>query len=431
MIQPVSVAASDSDPGKASSIKLIGINKSFSEDAVLKSINLDVQPGEFLTLVGPSGCGKSTLLRVIAGLESPDSGDLIIDGQRANDTPPVQRDLAMVFQSYALYPHLTVAENMMVPLKLRQLSVWQRFPIFGPLIFRRAYRRLLKQVQETADRLGLAELLARKPGELSGGQRQRVAVGRAMVRDPRAFLMDEPLSNLDAALRVQLRSELAMLHRNLKATFVYVTHDQAEALTLSDRVAVMMAGDILQLDSPETIYANPVNLTVARFIGSPTINTLPATVADNGQVICCGVVTELCRNSKLVDAPGQALIIGYRPEHLTLTNNVKNGWQGTVVSGENLGSDVFLQVAFYANDDSPALTNLDTTRASSESPSMTVIVRVGPHLVPRTLIGQSVTVAPKPGTGLLFNEAGDRLDVADQQETSTRTEHPVPGEALA
>jgi multiple sugar transport system ATP-binding protein len=239
-------------------IALSGVTKSYGGQSVINGVDLDIHDGEFLTLVGPSGCGKSTTLRIIAGLETQSTGDVSINGVNVNETRPSLRDLAMVFQSYALYPHLTVRQNLMTPLRLRDLSFWERFPLLGHLLPSRRAKmmQIEKEVRIVSETLKIEPLLARKPGQLSGGQRQRVALGRAMVRNPAAFLMDEPLSNLDASLRVHMRAELSALHKKLKTTFIYVTHDQAEALTMSDRIAVMMDGDLLQLGSPEEVYQN-------------------------------------------------------------------------------------------------------------------------------------------------------------------------------
>ena len=246
-----------------SGIFLKKINKSFGNTLVLNNVDLEIYEGEFLTLVGPSGCGKSTLLRILAGLESSDSGEVFIGGADMTKVKPADRNLAMVFQSYALYPHLTVSENMLTPLKLRHLSTLERFPLIGPFISREKRNELTERVRKTAKILKLESFLKRKPGQLSGGQRQRAALGRAMVRNPVGFLMDEPLSNLDAALRVHMRSELSELHKALGSTFVYVTHDQAEALTMSNRLAVMMDGNILQLGKPREIYEKPSDIRVA------------------------------------------------------------------------------------------------------------------------------------------------------------------------
>jgi multiple sugar transport system ATP-binding protein len=237
-----------------------GITKRYPDGfEAVKAIDLDINDGEFMILVGPSGCGKSTALRMIAGLEDITDGDLIIGGERVNDLPPRDRDIAMVFQNYALYPHMTVRENMGFALKLAKADAGE----------------IDRKVSEAAKILDLEQHLERKPANLSGGQRQRVAMGRAIVRDPKAFLMDEPLSNLDAKLRVQMRTEVARIQRRLGTTMVYVTHDQTEAMTLGDRVAVMRAGIIQQVDSPATLYDDPINLFVAGFIGSPSMNFLP------------------------------------------------------------------------------------------------------------------------------------------------------------
>lgn len=323
-------------------IALDNIEKSFGATQVLKGVSLDIADGEFITLVGPSGCGKSTLLRILAGLEASDSGRVTIDGRDVTQVRPADRNLAMVFQSYALYPHLTVAENMMTPLRMREVGHMGRLPILGPLVAREAYRGMQAQVQTAAETLKIEALLDRKPGQLSGGQRQRVALGRAMVRQPLAFLMDEPLSNLDAALRVHMRAELSELHRRLKATFVYVTHDQAEALTMSDRMAVMMHGHILQLGAPDVIYADPNCLDVARFIGSPAINTLP------GEISATGDITALGQALGAVRAAAGPVTVGLRPEHLTLDPN--GAFKGKVTHRENLGSDIYLHLGLEGLD---------------------------------------------------------------------------------
>lgn len=324
-------------------IKLKGISKSFDDNKVIKSLDLSIENGEFITIVGPSGCGKSTLLRIIAGLESQSSGDVIIDGREVNKVRASERDLAMVFQSYALYPHLSVQQNLMVPLKLRRLSRLERFPLLNWFLPNRRSKiiELEEKVLQAAETLQITHLLGRKPGQLSGGQQQRVAVGRAMVREPVAFLMDEPLSNLDAALRVHMRAEISELHRTLKTTFIYVTHDQAEALTMSDRMAVMMDGEILQLDTPTEIYNKPLNLQVAEFIGSPKINILPAESDDKGEITCMGLtMTQSLRSPKQGD-----ILLGMRPEHTNLlTSNSKNCFNGKITYKENLGSDIYLHV---------------------------------------------------------------------------------------
>lgn len=258
----------------ASSLTLSNIVKRHGAQTTLNNVSLDIRPGEFLTLVGPSGCGKSTLLRIIAGLMAQDEGQVAIDGSSIDGLAPKARDIAMVFQSYALYPHMSVAQNISLPLEAQRLSLAGR--MFGRIWpFSATTRREIRaEVERVADQVELGALLSRKPTALSGGQRQRVAVARAMIRQPRIFLMDEPLSNLDARLRVQMREEITQMHRNLGATFVYVTHDQTEAMTMSSRVAVMMGGTIVQCDTPTNLYNNPQDIRVAQFIGSPGVNLI-------------------------------------------------------------------------------------------------------------------------------------------------------------
>ncbi|MFS4582485.1 ABC transporter ATP-binding protein [Phaeobacter sp. C3_T13_0] len=317
------------------------IRKRFGETEVLKDVSLDIADGEFVSLVGPSGCGKSTLLRIIAGLEEQTSGDIRIDGNSVAGRRAADRNLSMVFQSYALYPHLSVGENIAVPLKMRRMSTLQRLPVIGGLMPGKTGRaaEIGEEVAHAAQMLEIAHLLDRKPGQLSGGQRQRVALGRALVRDPAAFLLDEPLSNLDAKLRVQTRAEIAQLHRRLEATFVYVTHDQVEAMTMSDRIAVMMGGRILQCAAPETVYDDPDRIEVAEFIGSPKINLLPVELSETGLVHLFGRPLKLMANRR---AKGVASL-GLRPETLFLTGD-NAPVRGRVVHSENLGSEMFIQI---------------------------------------------------------------------------------------
>ncbi|HHB80771.1 MAG TPA: ABC transporter ATP-binding protein, partial [Aliiroseovarius sp.] len=265
-------------------LELNDITKSYDGNAVLKGISLAVEDGEFLSLVGESGCGKSTLLRILSGLEQPDGGEIAIGARQVNDLAPKARNIAMVFQDYALYPHMSVAENMSMPLLMTSLPLLARLPLIRRLHpeARRAKPQIAGQVEKVARQLRIDHLLERKPAQLSGGQRQRVALGRALVRDPDLFLMDEPLSNLDAKLRVQVRQEISALHKASGLTFIYVTHDQVEAMTMSDRVALLDQGRLLQVDTPNQLYANPASLDVARFIGSPEINTLPARLTPAG-----------------------------------------------------------------------------------------------------------------------------------------------------
>jgi multiple sugar transport system ATP-binding protein len=285
------------------SLQLTSIRKAFGDHEVLKGIDLDVTDGEFVIFVGPSGCGKSTLLRVIAGLEDATTGSIRIDGQEMATTPPAKRGIAMVFQSYALYPHLTVKDNM--GLGLKQAGTPKR--------------EIEERVTKASSLLSLDPYLARRPAELSGGQRQRVAIGRAIVREPKLFLFDEPLSNLDAALRVQTRLEIARLHRRLKATMIYVTHDQVEAMTLADKIVVLNGGAIEQVGSPMELYNKPANLFVAGFIGSPQMNFIPAEKL--GEMGC--------------------KTLGIRPEHIALSREAGE-WKGKVVHAEHLGADTIL-----------------------------------------------------------------------------------------
>ncbi|NIZ91322.1 ABC transporter ATP-binding protein [Kineococcus rubinsiae] len=282
-------------------IELKNIVKKYGDGfPAVNDVSIDIADGELLILVGPSGCGKSTLLRMIVGLEDITSGDLLIDGKRVNDLAPRERDLAMVFQNYALYPHLTVGENIAFPLRLAHGKVSEQ--------------EVQSRVKRAADMLELNEHLDRKPANLSGGQRQRVAMGRAIVRDAKAFLFDEPLSNLDAKLRGQMRTEIARMQRSLATTTVYVTHDQTEAMTLGDRVAVLRKGLLQQVASPRELYEQPVNLFVAGFIGSPPMNFLPARVeGDRLQLPFCDVPAPAAIGA--AERQGQLLIVGVRPEH--------------------------------------------------------------------------------------------------------------------
>lgn len=279
------------------SVELCGVSKRFGEKTVIAPLDLQVATGEFLVLVGPSGCGKTTVLRLVAGLEEPSTGRILVDGKDVTSLPPGQRDVAMVFQNYALYPHMTVAENLEFPLKMRRLPRPER-------------QRL---VQEVAEVLDIGHLLNSLPRQLSGGQRQRVALGRAMVRKPAVFLFDEPLSNIDAKLRVQTRAELARLQQRLGTTTLYVTHDQVEAMTLGHRVAVMKEGRILQVGPPLEVYRLPADTFVATFIGSPPMNLFPATVQSGGLVIAETFFP--LPQAPLPLRPGEACTAGIRPEH--------------------------------------------------------------------------------------------------------------------
>jgi len=286
-------------------IALEQVTKSFGDVEVIKPLDLTIEDGEFTVFVGPSGCGKSTLLRLIAGLEDTSSGRIVIDDEDATMVPPAKRGLAMVFQSYALYPHMTVRKNIAFPLRMAGLDKAEQ----------------QRRVEQAASVLNLTDYLDRRPGQLSGGQRQRVAIGRAIVREPSAFLFDEPLSNLDAALRVGMRLEISELHERLKTTMIYVTHDQVEAMTMADKIVVLRDGLIEQVGSPLQLYQSPRNRFVAGFIGSPTMNFVEGAEAARQDAHCIGV----------------------RPEHVSISTT-EGLWKGTVGVAEHLGSDTFLYV---------------------------------------------------------------------------------------
>ena len=415
-------------------VRVAGLGKQFGETTVLDGIDLDIRAGEFVTILGPSGCGKSTLLRIVAGLETESRGSVAIDGAPMKGLAPDARDIAMVFQSYALYPHLTVAENIAVPLRMRRLTPMQR--LFG-LAPRAVHRSIAAEVQSVAEMLRIESLLARKPGQLSGGQKQRVALARAMVRRPRVFLMDEPLSNLDAELRVHMRAEIAQLHRQLGATFLYVTHDQVEAMTMSDRVAVILGGRLQQVGSPGALYRDPDTLAVAQFIGTPRINVLPgerfglsaAQVAVRPERLRAhpshpGKASSRSHHSKFSSAcgGGSASTLSHEvrkspvpdgggitddllcPPHPSATGSARplpageGGFrterlpsiEGRLVHRENLGSDLFLHV---------------------EVPGIPtpLIARADPAAGETFIIGDALALTVDPRHTLLFDASGRRL----------------------
>jgi len=305
------------------SLTLTGLRKSFGPVEILKGVDLTLADGEMLVIVGASGCGKSTLLRLVAGLETPTSGRVMLDGRDVTKVDPSARDIAMVFQNYALYPHMNVFDNMAYGLRIRGLS-----------------RDAIKQrVGEAALLLGLEQLLARKPRQLSGGQRQRVAMGRAIVRDPKLFLFDEPLSNLDAKLRVQMRGEIRRLQRRLRVTSLYVTHDQVEAMTLGDRLLVMHLGVPVQLATPMEVFERPANTYVASFIGTPAMNILPATLSQNGTAVIIHGAEVLLDNQRYPGGDGHTLSVGIRPEHIVLD---RSGMSLPVDLVEPLGSETLV-----------------------------------------------------------------------------------------
>ena len=345
-------------------VSLRGIRKSYGKTDIIKGIDLEVGDGEFLVFVGPSGCGKSTTLRMIAGLESITGGDLLIDGVRANDLRPSDRGAAMVFQSYALYPHMTVAENMGFALKMAGVPRAQRD----------------EQVGRAAEILRITEYLNRLPKDLSGGQRQRVAIGRSIVRKPKVFLFDEPLSNLDAALRVNMRIELSRLHKELGTTMIYVTHDQVEAMTLGNRIAVFNRGIVEQLGPPMELYNRPVNEFVATFIGAPRINLVPRPPISGATGPHQALWDALAGQ-----APASAERVGLRPEHLQLTP-IGQGIPAMVVLAEHLGDSSVIHLRV------DGVTDLFCAKVGTEHGKLDN--------------GQSVGLLPKAASALLFGADG-------------------------
>jgi multiple sugar transport system ATP-binding protein len=347
----------------------------------VKDLSLDVGEGEFMVLVGPSGCGKTTALRMVAGLEDITSGTLRIGGKVVNDETPKERDIAMVFQNYALYPHMTVAENIGFALKLRKLPKAE----------------IDAKVKQTAEILGLTEWLNRKPAQLSGGQRQRVAMGRAVVREPSVFLMDEPLSNLDAKLRVQMRAEVQRIQRRVNVATLYVTHDQIEAMTMGDRVAVMRSGTLQQVDHPQVLYDHPDNVFVAAFIGSPAMNLYEATMSDDTRSVKVGSQTLPLPDDVHAARPGLAryggkdVVVGIRPEHLPAAHGGVTGptLVGNVDLIEALGSELVVHFTIDAHRVQPegaTTADEDATAKAGEG-----VARVGPDT--KVKIGDRLTFA--------------------------------------
>ena len=366
-------------------VRLENLSKVYpgSETPAVESLSLGIEEGEFVVLVGPSGCGKSTALRMVAGLESITDGDLYIDDRLVNGVAPQERDIAMVFQNYALYPHMTVGKNMAYPLKIAKVPKAE----------------VQKRVEDTAEILQLTEFLDRKPGQLSGGQRQRVAMGRALIREPRVFLMDEPLSNLDAKLRVYMRSEIAQIQNRLGITTIYVTHDQVEAMTMGDRVVVLKDGVLQQADSPKALYERPANMFVAGFIGSPAMNLFKGqlTTVDSTPAVSIGdQVMKLgpsaaAKHAKLVDDPPEQLVIGIRPDDLfdaRLQPNHAGRLQASVQLVESLGSEIVTHLDIGAALVDTGDPDLDEIGQAAET---SVVGRFGPHST--VAPGQKVEVA--------------------------------------
>ena len=384
-------------------IVLDGVTKSYPDGtAAVKDVSITIADGEFVILVGPSGCGKSTTLNMIAGLEEITSGELRIGGERVNERPTKDRDIAMVFQSFALYPHMTVGQNIAFPLTLAKMGK----------------EEIAEKVEQTAKTLDLVDLLDRKPSQLSGGQRQRVAMGRAIVRNPRAFLMDEPLSNLDAKLRVQMRTEIARLQKRLGTTTVYVTHDQTEAMTLGDRVAVMSAGSIQQVGPPDELYRRPVNLFVAGFIGSPAMNFFPAALTEIGvrlpfgEIPLTGQVYDRLKEHRSRDD----LIVGIRPEHLEDAAVIDAYarirslvFDVTVEMVESLGADKY--VYFGVDGPSAEAVQLDEVAALSTVGDNEFVARV--PVQSHAAVGQTLQLALEPDHVMIFDpRTGANLSVS-------------------
>ncbi len=365
-------------------VELKNVSKAFGNTRVLRDVDLAVADGEFMVLVGPSGCGKSTLLRAIAGLDELDTGDVIIGGTAVNDLPPAKRRIAMVFQSYALYPQMSVYDNM----------------AFGLRRTGKNEAEVDSAVRDAAALLGIEQLLDRKPKALSGGQRQRVAIGRAIVRQPAVFLFDEPLSNLDAGLRVRMRYEFAKLHQRLKTTTIYVTHDQVEAMTLADRIAILDQGEVQQLGTPEDLYDRPANLFVAGFIGSPRMNFLPASLVQVAKSTATVELRDKSRiEAKVAPAPieqGQPLTVGVRAEHLTPVAS-GSGIAATVTLIEWLGNMRFAYLTTQVSDE-PLIMQMTGNEELHEGQSVNIGARAEDwHLFDS--LGRAIARAPdRPGT---------------------------------
>jgi multiple sugar transport system ATP-binding protein len=401
-------------------IVLDRVTKSYADGATaVKDLSMTIADGEFIILVGPSGCGKSTTLNMIAGLEDISSGEMRIGGERVNEKAPKDRDIAMVFQSYALYPHMTVRQNIAFPLTLAKVKKAE----------------IASKVEETAKILDLTELLDRKPGQLSGGQRQRVAMGRAIVRDPKAFLMDEPLSNLDAKLRVQMRSEIARLQNRLGTTTVYVTHDQTEAMTLGDRVVVLRAGEAQQIGTPEELYARPANLFVAGFIGSPAMNFFPATMTDVGIRLPFGDVTLTQEVHDLLATHNSPrnVIVGVRPEHLEDASLIDTyariralTFEVTADFVESLGADKY--VHFIAEGAGARAQQLAELAAESGVGENEFVARVSTES--KVTPGQTIELALDTTRLVIFNaDTGANLSIPPAGATEEQAPPPTPSEA--
>jgi multiple sugar transport system ATP-binding protein len=328
---------------KPSRLEVLSVTKSFGRFKALDNISLNLEPGELVSVLGPSGCGKSTLLRVIAGLEDGESGDVRIGGQSVTSVSPKDRGVAFVFQSYALYPHMNSHDNIAAPLVMRELNAFDRLPFVGRRLpaSRKKYKSIDDRVNAVSDLLKISDYLARKPSQMSGGQRQRVALGRALIRKPKLFLLDEPFANLDASLRNHTRAELSTLQKRLGTTTVFVTHDQTEAMALSDRIALMFEGKIRQIGTPDDLYRNPVDLDVAKFLSQPYLNTFPAEITMSGRALIAGEHVPFADALK----PGTHGIVGFRPEHCRLAlRKTANTLPVTIERLEHAGAEAHVFV---------------------------------------------------------------------------------------
>ncbi len=376
----------------ASTLDIRGVSKNFGSFTALDQISLSLEAGELVSILGPSGCGKSTLLRVIAGLDDADAGDILIGGQSVKSISPKDRGVAFVFQSYALYPHLKSYDNIAAPLVMRELSAFDRLPFIGRRLpsAGRKYESIDRRVNAVAQLLKIEPFLQRKPSQLSGGQRQRIALGRALVREPKLFLLDEPLANLDASLRNHTRAELSTLQKRLGTTTVFVTHDQTEAMALSDRIALMFAGKIRQIGTPDELYRNPVDLDVAKFLSQPYLNTLPAAVVAAGRAVVAG------EPMAIVDArnPDSIGIIGFRPEHCSLATRKTPGTLAISVERlEHAGAEAHVFVRLQGTGD-------------------LCVVRVTSAAMKDWPAGTSAWLAIHPEEGWFFPRAAHRRDTA-------------------
>lgn len=382
---------------KASRVRIQGISKRFGDLEVLRRIDLDIEPGKLVCLLGPSGCGKSTLLRILAGFEPPTEGMVSIGGRDVTTFPSKKRDIAMVFQNFALYPHMSVESNIAAPLVMSRLSFLRRQPLFrffSPSA-QKIRREIRERVVETASLLQIDKLLKRKPAQLSGGQKQRVAIGRAIIREPLLFLMDEPLSSLDAGLRTQMRGEIAALQKRLGITTIFVTHDQTEAMTMADQVVVMLGGVILQSGSPREIFEDPAHLSVAKFLGSPSINVLDGEISD-------GLLRVEGLSFRVSSGAADLVVkVGIRPEELLIGRSQPPdtpSWRGKIQRVENLGHEALVYLTI------------------EEGSAAQLVARVASDFVADPIQpSDTVFVMPRASKLKVFKEDGRRHDIAVKQ----------------